>query len=133
MKARNSSRLTRLFVPVDPANPCRQWQIMAKLASVAEQGDWRCERIGEATIGSQGTLRYRAILPSGDELIGWIDATRKFPLRVQTQDGSVVSAENIRDQPQASQLFELPSGLRKFDPQALIQRIKQSDVWVEGH
>jgi hypothetical protein len=29
-------------------------------------------------------------------------------------------------------LFEIPPGLRKFDPQTLIQRIKQSDVWVAG-
>ncbi|MDE2469688.1 MAG: hypothetical protein KGL35_13370 [Bradyrhizobium sp.] len=63
---------------------------------------------------------------------GWIDASRKFPLRIQTEDGSIISAENIQDQPQSPQLFELPSGLRKFDPQALIQRIKQSDVWVEA-
>src|SRR5580658_7647118 len=34
MEARQSSRLTRLFVPVDPDVPCRQWQAMARLAGM---------------------------------------------------------------------------------------------------
>ena len=131
MDARQSSRLVRTFVPVDPADPCRQWQAMAKLAGLAEQGELRCERIGEETIGAQSTIRYRAICGSG-ELTGWIDAERKFPLRVKTEDGAVITAENIRDEPQPAQLFEMPAGLKKFDPLALIRRIKQSDVWVDG-
>jgi hypothetical protein len=28
-------------------------------------------------------------------------------------------------------LFEIPNGARKFDPRALIERIKQSDVWLD--
>jgi len=132
MDARQSSRLVRTFVPVDPADPCRQWQAMAKLAGLAEQGDWRCERAGEETIGARNAIRYRAISGSGRELTGWIDAERKFPLRVRTEDGAVITAENIRDEPQPAQLFEMPAGLKKFDPLALIQRIKQSDVWVDG-
>jgi hypothetical protein len=132
MDARQSNRLVRTFVQVDPADPCRQWQVMAKLAGMAEQGDWRCERIGEETIGAQSTIRYRAISDNGGELTGWIDAERKFPLRVRTEDGAVITAENIRDEPQPAQLFEMPAGLKKFDPLALIQRIKQSDVWVDG-
>jgi len=43
-----------------------------------------------------------------------------------------ITADNVRDGPQPAQLFELPSDFRKFDPQTLIQRIKQSDVWVAG-
>jgi hypothetical protein len=48
------------------------------------------------------------------------------------QDGTTISAENIREEPQPAPLFEIPSGLRKFDPEALIKRIKQSDVWVDA-
>src|SRR4249920_2329445 len=40
MEARQSSRLTRWFVPVNPDEPCRQWQTMARLAGVAHLGDW---------------------------------------------------------------------------------------------
>jgi hypothetical protein len=130
MDARQSSRLTRIFVQVDPSDPCPQWQAMARLAGAADQGDWRCERAGEGAIGGRSTTAYRAVSAPGRELFGWIDAVRKFPLRIKTEDGAIITAENIRDEPQPVQLFEIPSDFRKFDPQILIQRIKQSDVWV---
>ncbi|SDT20826.1 hypothetical protein [Bradyrhizobium canariense] len=134
MDARQSSRLTRMFVQVDPDDPCRQWEAMAKVAGVADQGsnqgNWRCERIGEETIDGNGTIAYRAVLAPNRELFGWIDPARKFPLRIKTEDGAVIAAQNVRDEPQPAQMFEIPSGFRKFDPEALIQRIKQSDVWV---
>jgi hypothetical protein len=132
MDAKQSSRLTRMFVPVDPDNPCLQWQAMAKLAGASGQGDWRCERTGEETIGTRSAIGYRAVPASGPEFLGWIDPARKFPLRIKTEDGAVVTAENIRDEPQAASSFEIPPGYRKFDPLALIRRIKQSDVWVAG-
>jgi hypothetical protein len=132
MEARQSSRLTRMFVAVDPDNPCRQWQAMAKLAGVAGQGDWRCERTGEETIGTRSVIGYRAVPASGEEFLGWIDPARKFPLRIKTADGAIITAESVRDEPQPVDSFEMPANLRKFDPQALIQRIKQSDVWVAG-
>ena len=132
MDARQSSRLTRMFVPVDPDDPCRQWQAMAKLAGSADHGDWRCERAGEETIGGRSAITFQAASTRGRELVGWIDAALKFPVRIKTQDGAVITAENVRDEPQPAQLFEIGSGFRKFDPQALIKRIKQSDVWVAG-
>jgi hypothetical protein len=130
MDARQSTALTRLFVPVEPDNPCRQWQAMAVIAGLAEQGDWRCEPAGVETIDARETTIYRATPAAGHAFTGWIDRIRKFPLRIRTDDGAVVTAASIRDEPQAADLFELPRGARKFDPQALIEHIKQSDVWV---
>lgn len=52
-------------------------------------------------------------------------------MQIETADGTVISADHIRDEPQPAQSFDIPAGLRKFDPQALIRRIQQSDVWVE--
>ena len=132
MDARQSSRLTRILMQVDPGDPCRQWQAMAKLAGSADHGEWRCERAGEETIGGRSAIAFQAVSTTGGELVGWIDAALKFPLRIKTQDGAVITAENIRDEPQPAQLFEIASGFRKFDPQALIKQIKQSDVWVAG-
>jgi hypothetical protein len=132
MDARQSSRLTQWFVPVDPDNPCRRWQAMAKLAGMADTGDWHCERMGEEKIGDQRAIGWRAIMSPGQEIAGWIDAARKFPLRIKTEDGAIITTENIRDEPQSVQLFEIAAGFRKFDPRILIERIKQSDVWVAG-
>jgi hypothetical protein len=132
MDARQSSPLTRIFVPVDPDNPCRQWQAMAKLAEAADQGDWRCERTGEATIAGRSAIAYRAVSASGRVLLGWIDSVYKFPLQIRSEDGVTVTTANVRDEPQPALLFEIPAGFRKFDPRVLIEQIKQSDVWVAG-
>ncbi len=133
MDARQSSRLTQIFVSVDPGDPCRQWQMMAKFAGAANPGDpWRCERIGEEIIDGRHAAAYRAILPSGKDIVGWIDPSLKFPLRIKMEDGATIAARNIQEGPQPGPLFEIPPGFRKFDPQALIKRIKQSDVWVEA-
>jgi hypothetical protein len=131
MEARQSSRLTRLFVHVDPADPCREWQTMAKRAGAAGQGDWHCERIGEETIGGRAATVYRASGTGDRDLVGWIDPELQFPLQIRMADGAVVSTKNIRMEAQPTRLFEMPAGFRKFNPQDLIERIKQSDVWVE--
>jgi hypothetical protein len=132
MDARQSSRLTQMFVAVDPGDPCRQWQIMAKLAGAADAGDpWRCERVGEETLDGRRATAYRAITPAGRDFVGWIDPDLKFPLRIKLADGATIAVQNIQEGPQSAALFEIPAGFGKFDPQALIKRIKQSDVWVE--
>jgi len=131
MDARQSSQLTRLLVPVDPDEPCRQWQAMAQLAGLAGQGDWRCERTGEEQIDGRHVNVFHAVSGSG-QLVGWIDPTRRFPLRIKTEDGTVIALEHVKDEPQSATPFEPPSNFRKFSPEALIERIKQSDVWVAG-
>jgi hypothetical protein len=130
MDAKQSNPLTRLFVTVDPDNPCRQWQAMAEVAGLADHDNWRCEPAGIETIGGRETTAFRAVPGNGSFFVGWIDRARRFPLRVKTDDGAYITAEAIRDEPQDAALFEIPKHARKFDPQALIERIKQSDVWV---
>ena len=131
MDARQSSELTRLFVPLDPDEPCQQWQAMAQLAGLARQGAWHCERTGEEQIGGRQADVFHAVTGSRN-LFGWIDRTRRFPLRIKTEDGTIIAFEQIKNEPQAASLFELPPNFRKFSPEALIEQIKQSDVWVAG-
>lgn len=130
MDARQSSRLTRLFVPLDPDAPCSHWQAMARLAGAGEQDAWRCERTGEETIDGHSTVAFRALSTKGEELVGWIDRERRFPLRIRIGDGTLITLEQIKDEAEPASSFELPAGYRKFSPEALIERIKQSDVWV---
>jgi hypothetical protein len=130
MDARQSSLLTRLFVPVDPNEPCRRWQAMVELAGVAGQGNWRCERSGEEIIDGRTSVVFRASFGSGRTLLAWIDPSRGFPLRIRTAEGTVIGLETIRDEAQPASLFELPANLKKFSPEALVEQIKQSDVWV---
>jgi hypothetical protein len=131
MDARQSSRLTQLFVSVDPGDPCRQWQIMANLASGGDQSNqWRCERIGEEIVDGRHAAVYRAISSPEQEFVGWIDPELKFPLRIKMEDGATITVENIQEGTQSARLFVIPTNFQKFDPQALIKRVKQSDVWV---
>ena len=132
MDARQSTALTRLFVPVDADNPCRQWQVMAGVAGLAEQGDWRCEAAGLDMIGVHQAMVFRATPATGRAFTGWIDRSRRFPLQVRTDDGAIVTTQGIRDEQQPARLFELPKGAHKFDPQSLIEQIKKSDVWVDS-
>ncbi|MHC2435186.1 hypothetical protein [Bradyrhizobium sp. USDA 4451] len=130
MDARQSSPLTGMFVAVDPDDPCRQWQAIAQLAAPVDPAAWHCQRDGAEAVSGRNMEIYRITAPSGAGFVGWIDRARRFTVRIRTADGTVIAAEHIRDEPQPAQAFEIPAGLRKFDPQALIRRIQQSDVWV---
>ena len=54
-----------------------------------------------------------------------------FPVKWQAADGKVFVLENIVLQAQPQSLFSIPPDYRKLDPQALLERIKHSDVWAE--
>jgi hypothetical protein len=130
MDARQSSRLTQLFVPVDPSEPCPRWRAMAELAGAAGQAEWRCERASEEEVDGRKAAALRVASAEKQEFVAWLDPERRFPLRIRIADGTVIALEHIRDEAQPASLFELPPGSRKFSPEALVERIKQSDVWV---
>ena len=132
MDANQTTQLTQLLVPIDPNDPCRQWQTMAVLTGAADKGgQWVCERVGEETIDGRKATVYRATSPTNRQNSAWIDPQLKFVLRIRTDDGTTIELRNIQKGPQVASLFEIPSNYRKFDPKLLIERIKQSDVWVE--
>jgi hypothetical protein len=132
MEARQSSVLAQVFVPLDPDDPCARWQAMAKLSGAAANGKaWQCQRTGEATVDGHPATTWRAVSPQQRTYAVWIDRTLKFPLRITTNLGSSFSLTGIVQSPQPTSLFRLPPTFKKFDPQGLIDRIKQSDVWVE--
>jgi hypothetical protein len=146
MDARQSTRLTRIFLPVDPGSPCAQWQAAAKnagLPSVA--GNWQCERreresIESANIVRAGvestsadghdTIEYTVTSPAGEAVQSWIATDLGFPVRWRAADGTTLTLEHIRVETQPAELFAVPADYRKLDPQALIERIKHSDVWA---
>jgi hypothetical protein len=131
MDARQSSQLTQMFVAVDPDDPCPQWQAMAKNAGAADGAELRCERVGPDTLDGRSTIKYQSISSQNRSYLSWIDPRLNFPVRVQIEGGAVFNLTNISELPQPEGLFEVPEDYRKFDPQQLIERIKQSDVWVE--
>ncbi|HLZ67625.1 MAG TPA: hypothetical protein VKQ29_15445 [Aliidongia sp.] len=134
MDARQSSVLTELLVPVDPAAPCARWQAMATVAGdlgTDGAGEWRCTPTGSEEVNGRAAVKVLMTSPTGVARTGWIDAALKFPIRIEAADHSVVELRNIDEAPQPRGLFEIAGSFRKYDPEQLIARIKQSDVWVE--
>jgi hypothetical protein len=132
MDAKQSSVLAQIFIPVDTQTPCERWQAMANLSGAADNGgEWRCDRIADATVGGRGTVLFTAVSPRHRGYSVWIDKQFNFPLRLEAEDGSSYRLERIEEKPQPPDLFVIPRGYAKFDPRKLIERLKQSDVWVE--
>jgi hypothetical protein len=132
MNARQSTLLTQIFVPVDPIDPCPQWQAAARNAGVPNAGgDWRCARIDATDIDGRGTFEYRVVSPDRTAAQRWIDRDLEFTVKLRSADGTTVALEHIRGETQPAILFAVPPSYRKFEPQALIERIKHSDVWAE--
>jgi hypothetical protein len=130
LDARQSTPLTRIFVPVDPRDPCRQWQTAAASAGVPSTGEWHCEPVERASVNHHEIIEYR-VTSDRQSSYGWVDRTMGFPVKWQAADGKTFVLENILLQAQPESLFSIPSDYRKLDPQALLERIKHSDVWAE--
>jgi hypothetical protein len=134
MDAKQSTRLTQIFIPVDPQDPCPQWRAAAQNAGVpGAGGDWRCARAAGGGVGTGaggGAIEYRVVPPDQNSSLRWIDPRLEFPVKLKAADGGTIALENIRVEAQPANLFAIPAGFHKFDPQALIDRIKHSDVWA---
>jgi hypothetical protein len=123
MNARQSSPLAQIFVPVDAANPCPQWRSAFVNALDGKGVDhWRCESL------QQVKFRVVTVDQSADQRI--IDAKLQFPVKVISADGSSLTLEHIHLASQSAELFVVPHDYQAFDPHALVERIKRSDVWA---
>ena len=131
LDARQSTPLTQIFVRVDPHDPCRQWQVAAATAGAPNTRDWRCEPMERAIVKQREIIEYKVATPDRQTNYAWVDATLDFPVKWQASDGKVFLVENILFEAQPASLFSIPSDYRKLDPQALLERIKRSDVWAE--
>ena len=131
MDAKQSSLLTQIFVPVDAKDPCRRWQAAAGNAGVPNGGgEWRCERINDEFVGDRRATLFH-VASAGGASLRWIDSNLEFPVKLLAADGTTIALEHIQIEAQPASLFDLPSGFRKLDPRALIERIKHSDAWVD--
>lgn len=132
MEARQSSRLTQIFVPVDSREPCRQWHAAAGNAGAASAaGEWRCERIENEIIDGRRAVLFRVSSPGSPSSRRWIDSDLEFPVKLLAPDGTTMALEHILVEAQPADRFAIPPGFRHFDPRALIERVKHSDAWVD--
>jgi hypothetical protein len=127
--ARQSSRLTRLFVPLDPADPCPQWQAIAAVAVITDS-DEHCDAQGHESVEGRDAIRF-SITSARGRSTGWIDAQLKFPVKIETEDGAVLALRNIEAAPQPVEKFDIPADFKKIDPGRIIEQLKRTDIWVE--
>jgi hypothetical protein len=132
LAARRSSPLTQIFVPIDPLSPCSQWQRAAIDAGVPHAAEsWDCERVGVITIGGREALEYRVKAADQSTTLRWISCQLGITLGFKAADGSTFRLEHLQAGPPPAGEFAIPHQYRQLDPQGLLERIKQSDVWVE--
>jgi hypothetical protein len=132
MDAKQSSRLTRIFISARAADACRRWQSAEVSAGVpAGAVPWRCEQIESRPTQDAGMIEYR--VQSAGQLPSerWVALDLNVPVKTQSTDGATISLERIRLEAQPPELFVVPPDYRKVDPRAVIERIKHSDVWAE--
>jgi hypothetical protein len=122
MDAGQSSVLSRIFIRVDPKNPCPGWQAAAIVSGAFGGGSWHCERVA--------SFEYRVLWAANPSSLRWTDPKLEFPVKARAPGGSTATLENIRIGAQPAELFVIPPDYRKLDPRALIERIKRSDVWA---
>jgi hypothetical protein len=132
MKARQSSVLTEIFVPIDIADPCGQWRSAVEDAGGGKgAGDWRCERYAKVNMHGRKAFEFHTASAGNTGDKRFIDVQLQFPLKAIAADGSSLTLENIHVSVQQAELFTLPRDYRLFDPRAVVERIKHSDVWAE--
>jgi hypothetical protein len=133
MDAKQSSRLTRIFVIAGADDACRRWQSAEVNAGVPAGAvpPWRCEQLESRPTPDVGMIEYR--VQSAGQLASerWVARDLNVPVKIQSTDGATISLERIRLEAQPPGLFIVPPDYRKVDPRAVIERIKHSDVWAE--
>jgi len=130
MDSKQSSRLTRLFVPLDPTDPCAQWRTMAAVAGLADTGTWHCQAGERVSLEGRSAVKFTVLSPHGNST-RWIDPQLRFPLRIEDEDGAAFELRNVRQAPQPASKFEIPAGYRKFEPRLVLEQLKHTDIWVE--
>src|SRR5262249_39280157 len=130
MDAKQSSRLTRLFVSPG-ADPCAQWRTMGEVAGIAgDASQWRCEAKETESLDGRASMKFETTSPN-DHAVAWIDLALNFPVKFQLDDGTVLELRDIQEGAQEPEAFEVPPSFKKFDPQLFLERLKRTDIWVE--
>src|SRR5262245_43032933 len=124
------SGMTAAFMPLDPDNPCPQWQAMAKesarmLNPADAEGNWTCRRVGPETVNGRSTVKFEGVTPKGEHHFGWIDPKLRFLVKSEGANGTGMELQNIKEGPQQASLFEVPAGFQKLDMGKGMQQLMQ--------
>ena len=103
------SNPTQDLHPYDPENPC------------SNQPDVQCKKIGVETVSGR-TCDHWEITNTKDRKVAnvWVDQTLHFPIKMTSEDSSVLLSNIKEGEPDAS-LFQVPADFHKLDIGAMQQ------------
>ncbi|HEY6763901.1 MAG TPA: hypothetical protein VI386_03950 [Candidatus Sulfotelmatobacter sp.] len=93
------------FQPKDVKNACVPWQKMADLKG-------KCRNLGDEAVNDRDTVKYDNVAADKTMSYIWIDKRLHFPVRWEGPTGTS-ELRNIREAPQAADLFKIPPGYTK--------------------
>jgi len=99
---RGPDTMTQDLRAYDPEHPC------------ASQPDVTCKKIGVEEVSGRTCDHWEVTDKQGRVTNLWIDQKLHFPIKVTTQDSTMLLTNIKEGQPDAS-LFEIPSGFHKLD------------------
>ncbi len=102
MPGRGPDRMTEDLKPYDPDNPC------------GTQPDLTCKKIGVEEVSGR-TCDHWEVTNKQEKVSNlWIDQKLHFPVKVTSQDASMLLTNIKEGQPDAT-LFQIPPGFHKID------------------
>lgn len=87
---------------------CPQWLQMS------QNKGGTCHKVGNETVNGRSTVKYEGTNSKGETGMVWLDPKLRFPVKWQDKNGGG-ELRNIQEGSQASSLFEIPAGYKKFD------------------
>jgi hypothetical protein len=116
------------FQARDVEDACGEWQKVMQMQLVADDDDEKnktpakepsvtaskstCRKIGHEIINGRDTVKYADTPDKGDSSAIWLDGKLHFPVRWKNAVGAG-ELRNIKEEPQAAELFAIPSGYTK--------------------
>jgi hypothetical protein len=107
MPGRGPDRMTQDLKAYDPQNPC------------ATQPDVTCKKIGVEDVSGRTCDHWEITDKQGKVTNIWIDQKLHFPIKVVSQDSTMLLSNIKEGEPDAS-LFQIPAGYRKMDMRGMM-------------
>lgn len=77
-----------------------------------------CNKVGSEVVNGRSCDKYEVSDETSKKHMVWVDQKLNFPIRVQTDNGSITEFTNIKEGAPDSDLFKVPPDYHPFDPSA---------------
>ena len=102
-----------MVMPLDPEK-------IKRVMPLGSGGDGKIETVGPDTVDGVAATKYKMTTGEGKVNFLWVDAARRFPVKIASEDGSfTILWKNFQVGPQDAALFEPPSGYQVMNMPAM--------------